>query len=116
LGLGLRLFLTRAQEDPVWCAFVARIWSLGGLDRPARDLAEGLRQGVFRAPSAEAAEDVLFGALRQALLRICSERTPPSYAAQVTEVCLQALGTDPRRIAAVMKHDLPALSSEEVKS
>lgn len=109
LGVGLRLLLAKAHEEPAWCGFVARVWKLGGLERPARDLALGLRAGVFRAPSAEAAEDVLFGGLRQALLRIHERRTAPSYGSEVTELCLQALGTDPRRIAAVMRHELPAL-------
>lgn len=113
LGVGIRLLLTRAQNEPAWCGFVTRVWKLGGLERPARDLAEGLRLGVFRAPSAKAAEDVLFGGLRQALARMCRERTAPSYGDEVTELCLQALGTDSRRIAAVMKHELPALSSAE---
>ena len=82
----------------------------GGLELPARDLEEGLRLGIFRAPSAAAARDLLFGGVREALLRIGNERTPPAYGAQMTELCLQALGTDARRIAAVMKHELPPLA------
>jgi AcrR family transcriptional regulator len=109
LGIGLRLFLERARNDRPWCGFVARVWRPGGLERPARDLADGLRRGVFRAPTAEVAQDVLFGALRQALLRISRGRTPPSYSSHVTELCLQALAADPRQIRAVIKHDLPAL-------
>ena len=109
LGVGLRLFYARAQSDPVWSRFVARVWKLGGQELPARDLEAGLRLGLFRAPSVDAARDLLAGAARQALLRISDDRVPPGYGAQMTELSLQALGTDPRRIAAVMKHDLPAL-------
>jgi AcrR family transcriptional regulator len=112
LGVGLRLFFRKAQADPVWCRFVARVWKLGGFELPARDLEEGLRAGVFRAPSVAAARDVLFGGVREALLRIGSGRTPAAYGAQLTEVLLQALATDGRRIAAVMNHDLPPLRSE----
>ena len=32
---------------------------------------------------------------------------PASYGDQVTEMCLQALRADQRRIAAVLAHDLP---------
>ena len=108
-GLGLRLFFAKAQADPVWSRFVARVWKLGGVELPGRDLEQGLRLGVFRAPSAEAARDLLFGGVREALLRFGSGRTPAAYAADMTELCLQALGTDSRRIAAVLKHELPSL-------
>lgn len=29
LGVGIRLFLAKAEEDPVWCRFVVRVWKLG---------------------------------------------------------------------------------------
>ena len=109
LGVGLRLFFARAQADPVWCRFVARVWKLGSLE--ARDLEAGLRAGVFRAPGAEAAHDVLFGAVREALIRIGNGKAAPDYGAQVTELCLQALMTDPRRIAAAVSHELPRKES-----
>lgn len=109
-GVGLRLFFAKAQADRVWSRFVARVWKFGGVELPTRDLEEGLRLGVFRAPSAAAARDLLFGGVREALLRIGSERAPAAYGAEMAELCLQALGTDPRRIAAVMKHKLPSLS------
>jgi AcrR family transcriptional regulator len=115
-GLGLRLFFTKAQADPVWCRFVARVWKVGGLELPARDLDEGLGLGVFRAPSVAAARDLLFGGVREALLRIGEERTPPDYGAQVVELCLQALGVDARRIAAVLRHELPSLPSVAVQA
>jgi AcrR family transcriptional regulator len=111
-GVGLRLFFARAQADPVWCAFVGRVWKVGGVELPSRDLEQGLRLGIFRAPSPEVARDLLFGGIREALLRIGSGRTPAAYGAQMTELVLQALGTDARRIAAVMRHELPRLPSE----
>jgi AcrR family transcriptional regulator len=107
-GVGLRLFFTRAQSDPVWCRFVARVWKVGGLELPGRDLEEGMRLGVFRAPSAVA--DLVFGGVREALLRMGNERTPADYGTQMTELCLQALGTDSRRIAAVLRYELPSLA------
>ena len=116
LGIGSRLFLAKAQADRVWSRFVGRVWQLGGRELPERDLEEGLRLGVFRFPSLIAARDLWFGSTREALLRIGSERTPPGYGAQMTEVLLQALGVDSRRIAAVLKHDLPELPAREGSS
>ena len=111
-GVGLRLFFAKAHADPIWCRFVARIWKIGGLELPTRDLAAGVRTGAFRVPNAAAARDLLFGGLREALLRMGNERTPAAYGAQMTEICLQALGMDSRRIAAVMNHELPPLLSD----
>ena len=108
-GLGIRLVFAWAQTNAVWCRFVARVWKVGGIELPTADIEEGVRIGVFRAPSIDAARAVLFGAVREALLRIGTERTPETYGAQVTEMLLQALGVDARRIAAVMKRDLPEL-------
>jgi len=113
LGVGLRLCFAKAQADPVWCRFVARVWKIGGIELPVRDLEQGIRSGVFRAPSAAAAQDLVFGAVREALLRIGSGSTRPAYGDEMTELCLQALGTDSRRISAVTKHPLPLLPSRE---
>ncbi|HEY6559906.1 MAG TPA: TetR/AcrR family transcriptional regulator [Polyangiaceae bacterium] len=115
-GVGLRLFFSKAQADAVWCRFVARVWKLGGVELPARDLELGLRLGVFRAPSGPAARDLLFGGVREALLRIGTEKTAPAYGAHMTQLCLQALGTDRRLIAAVVKHELPSLPSDAARA
>jgi len=111
-GVGLRLFFTKALADPVWCRFVGRVWKVGGVELPARDLGQGLRLGIFHAPSSQAARDLLFGGIREALLRIGAGRTRAAYGAQMTELVLQALGTDAREIAAVMSQELPLLPSE----
>ena len=95
--------------EAVWCRFVARVWKLGGLELPTRDLEEGVRTGVFRAPSFAAAEDLLSGAFREALMRIGTGAALPGYGDEMTALLLQALGADARRIAAVMKASLPAL-------
>lgn len=107
LGVGLRLFFARAERDPLWCRFVARVWKIGGQELPLRDLAEGIRLGHFRVPSREAAFDLLFGGIREALRRLGQGKAPASFAEQMTEICLQALGTDPRRIKATLAHPLP---------
>jgi AcrR family transcriptional regulator len=114
-GIGLRLFFARARADRVWSRFVGRVWQVGGLELPMEDFKQGLRLGIFRAPGASVAQDLIFGGVREALLRIGSEQTRASYEDQMTELCLQALGADPRRIAAVMKHELPALPSKDTR-
>lgn len=110
LGVGLRLFFARAERDPLWCRFVARVWKIGGQELPLRDLAEGIRLGHFRVPSREAAFDLLFGGIREALRRLGQGKAPASFGEQMTEICLQALGTEPRRIKATLAYPLPELS------
>ena len=108
-GVGLRLFFVRAQRDPVWSRFVARVWKVGGLELPVRDLDEAIRLGHFRVPGREVAQDLLFGGIREAVHRIGEGRVGPSFGDQMTEICLQAFRAEPRRIAAVLAHELPAL-------
>lgn len=109
LGTGLRLFLLRAESDPVWCRFVARVWKLGPLAAPRRDLRNGLKQGELRFRDIESALDVVLGAVRQALFRIGAGRASTSYRDEVVEMCLQAIGTPPARIANILAAELPAL-------
>ncbi len=109
LGVGLRLFFARAQRDPVWCRFVARVWKVGGLELPLRDLDAGIRAGQFRVPGRDAAHDLLLGGIREALRRIGEGRATPSFGDQMAEMCLQALRAEPRRVAAALAHELPEL-------
>jgi AcrR family transcriptional regulator len=109
-GVGLRLFFARAQRDVIWSRFVARVWRVGGLELPLRDIEAGVRLGHFRVPSREAAHDLLLGGIREALHRIGASRVTPAFGEQMAELCLQALQADPRRIAAVLAYPLPALS------
>lgn len=112
LGVGLRLFFDHARRDPVWSRFIARVWNIGGLDLPIRDLEAGVRSGHFRVPGPEVARDLLFGGIRQALARIGEGHAPPRFGEQMTEMCLQALRANPRRIAAVLEQDLSRLPAQ----
>lgn len=109
LGVGLRLFFARAQRDPVWCRFVARVWKVGGEELPLRDVDAGIRLGHFRVPSREVAHDLVFGGIREALYRLSEGDVPPSFADQMVEICLQALHAEPRRVAAALAHELPSV-------
>jgi AcrR family transcriptional regulator len=114
-GTGIRLFLASAETNPVWCHFVARVWKLGKLEAPRRDLRNALKQGEFRVPSVDVGMDVVLGGLREALFRMGSERPPPGYRDQVIKVCLQALGAAPDVIARVLGRKLPPLASPFVE-
>jgi AcrR family transcriptional regulator len=110
-GTGLRLFLRRAQRDRPWCLFVAKTWRLGALAPPRSDLAEARRRALVRVPDVEIALEVVLGGVREAMLRIGSQPVPSDYAARVVEVCLQAVGAAPERIAAILRQPLPAWQS-----
>jgi AcrR family transcriptional regulator len=112
-GVGLRLFFARAQSDPTWSRFVARVWKIGRFDLPARDIEQGLRLGLFRVPSTAVARDLIFGAAREALSRLGDHDMPTEYGSQMAELCLQALGADRRSIAAALRHELPSLESRK---
>jgi AcrR family transcriptional regulator len=108
-GTGIRLFLASAEANPVWCRFVARVWKLGPLEAPRRDLRAALKKGELRIPGVEVGMDVVLGGLREALFRMGSERPARGYRDQVVEVCLQALGVQPPVIAQVLAQELPPL-------
>jgi AcrR family transcriptional regulator len=107
VGVGLRLFFARAMRDPVWCRFVARVWNLGGLELPLRDIDEGIRLGHFRVPSRDAVKALMLGLVREALGQIGEREVPPSFVDQLVEILLYALRADPRRIAGALAHELP---------
>ncbi len=109
-GTGIRLFLASAEANPVWCHFVARVWKLGQLEAPRRDLRNALKRGDFHVPGVEVGMDVVLGGLREALFRLGTERPPPGYRDQVIKVCLQALGASPDLIARVLAQQLPPLA------
>ena len=59
LGTGVRLWLRKAQIDPVWCAFVAHARTHGDVVEATvdRDLRNGQRSGGFAIASIPAARD-----------------------------------------------------------
>ena len=115
-GTGIRLFLASAEANPIWCRFVARVWKLGQLEVPRRDLRDGVKSGEFHCPSVDAGMDVVLGGIRQALFRIGSEQAPRDYRDRVIEVCLQALGAAPELIRQVVAQDLPPMDRPIVET
>lgn len=109
LGMGLRLFFSHAQRRPVWCRFVAKVWIVGGLELPTRDLDEAIRRGQFRVAGKEAARALLLGTVREALARLGEGGAPAGYGEQVTELCLRAFQAPPAEVAEVLARELPDL-------
>jgi hypothetical protein len=62
---------------------------------------------IFRVPSAEAALDLLLGAVRQACFRIGTEKVSRAYCDEIVWLCLQSLGLDSRRIEQALQYPLP---------
>lgn len=109
LGVGLRLFLAQARQNLVWCRFVARVWKVGWLERPMRDIDAGIRAGHFRVPSRAVARALVCGGVRAALERIGEGGVAAAFGQQMAEMLLHALRADSRRIAEALAHELPTL-------
>jgi AcrR family transcriptional regulator len=100
LAVGVRLWLQRAQVDPVLCAFVVRnrVRSPFVESELARDIGDGIRGGSLRVASVEAGRDLLVGAVREAMSRLMSGATGLAYCDDVARAILRGLGVDPRGI------------------
>jgi AcrR family transcriptional regulator len=96
LAVGVRLWLVRAQIDPVLCAFVVRNRIRTRLVETelARDIGDGIRAGSLRVASIEAGRDLLVGTVREAMARMMSGPTPPAYGDEVTRSILRGLGVN----------------------
>lgn len=115
LAVGMRLWLQRAQVDPVLCAFVVRNRIRTPLveEELARDIGDGIRCGSLRVSSVEAGRDLLVGAVREAMARIMDGVAAPTHADDVVRSILRGLGVDSRSIERLllMPLDLRAPSS-----
>jgi AcrR family transcriptional regulator len=96
LAVGVRLWLGRAQVDPVLCAFVVRnrIRTRFVETELARDIGDGIRAGSLRVASIEAGRDLLVGAVREAMARMMSGPTSSAYGDDVTRSILRGLGVN----------------------
>ena len=94
LAVGVRLWLHRAQVDPVLCAFVVRNRSRTRFVEAelARDIGDGIRAGILHVASIEAGRDLLVGTVREAMARMMSGPTPSAYGDDVTRSILRGLG------------------------
>ena len=105
---GLRLWMRRAELEPAWCAFVARIW-ITESPLAARDLRAGIKSGGFKTPSLRSAEDLSMGTVRQAMLRMLREPNLKGYGEVVVRHVMLGLGAKPEKVAQLMAKPLPEL-------
>jgi AcrR family transcriptional regulator len=109
LTLGVRLWLRKAEIDPVWCAFVAKAVTHGEVveDTLRSDLRNGARAGVFVFDSVQAARDLVVGTLHEAMRRMSTSRVPATFTDEVARLVFRGLGVPSRRIQAALRRPIP---------
>lgn len=112
LTTGVRLWMQKAEADPAWCAFVARVPRIGHLaeQQLTGDLRRGLRSGMFSSPSIDVARDLVVGTIRQAMYRLTEEGARKHYDREVAQMVMQGLGLDRRVIEKALSRTLPPLT------
>lgn len=100
LAVGVRLWLQRAQVDPVLCAFVVR----NRIRTPmverelARDIGDGIRCGRLRVAGIKVGRDLLVGVVRETMARLMDEPAAAIDADAIVRAILRGLGVDSRSI------------------
>lgn len=114
LALGVRLWLAKAESDPVWCAFVARTATHGQLveDVVHQDLSNGLSDGSFSFGSVPAARALLIGTLHEAMRRMAAGPVAPEFTREVAHMVYRGLGMPARKITAAFRQPIPAFRRE----
>jgi AcrR family transcriptional regulator len=109
LTLGVRLWLRKAEIDPVWCAFVAKAVTHGDVveETLRRDLRNGARAGVFAFNSLQAARDLVVGTLHEAMRRMSASQVPASFTHEIARLVFRGLGMPPRRVQAALRRPIP---------
>lgn len=125
LATGIRLWLRKAQEDPVWCRFILRVRRRAmGVERElGNDLRNAMRAGLISTVDAQVARDLVVGTILEAMNRMFNDRVAASYTQNVAQSILLGLGADRRRaktLAAVRdrprsRPHAPRASYQEVK-
>ena len=112
-GVGLRLWMRKAELDPAWCGFVTTVWFEGGYasEAPLRDIRLGLKSGDFSCPSAECGWDMSLGAIRQAMIRMLHDPKlkKKHFSDQIVHIILQGLGAATEKIQEVLAYRLPEM-------
>lgn len=114
LTTGVRLWLRKAQMDPVWCAFVSKAVTHGEVVEATlrRDLRNGAAAGIFTFDSLPAARDIVVGTLHEAMRRMASGRTPKSFPDEIARLVFRGLGMPSRRVEAALARPVPAFRRE----
>jgi len=111
LTTGMRLWIRKAESDPLWCSFAAHAGELGGLakERLSGDLRNGQRAGQLNYPSFDAAYDLVVGSVREGMRRILSQRVRRKYDLEIVQIILQGLGLGREAIARALARPLPVM-------
>ena len=117
LTLGVRLWLAKAENDPLWCAFVARAVTHGQVveDVLHMDLRNGKQQGTFAFESVQAARDLVVGTLHEAMRRMAAGPIPAGFTSDVARLVFRGLGMPTRRITAALRHPVPSFRREMLR-
>lgn len=108
LGMGIRLWIKRAEVDRVWCAFMAGVrLSDRARQAPIRDMKRAMRLNEIYIPSVEAALDLMEGTAMAAMHRIMNKSPSKSYGQSIASIILQGMGMDRKIISAIMAMPLP---------
>ena len=109
LATGVRIWLQRSREDPLFCAFVVRSRYRGHFveKQLAADLRDGMRLGKFQVPGLAVARDLVVGTIREAMSRMMDGRVPRGYTDDVARLILRGLGVDARIAGRLLAKALP---------
>lgn len=112
LATGIRLWLRKAQDDPVWCGFIVRVRrrAMGVESELGNDLRGAMRAGLIRTVDVQVARDLVVGTILEAMNRMFNDRVAASYTQSVAQSILLGLGADRRRartLAAPAVRDRP---------
>ncbi len=118
LANGIRFFIRRAHEEPLWGRFIIR-FALGNqvlqgmwTGPPAADLREGLEQKRYRIDPDQlsSALAMIAGATLSAMMLVLEgHRTWRAGGADAAEFVLRALGIAPREAKKIASTELPPL-------
>ena len=112
-GIGIRLWMRWAVQNPAWSLFLAQVWNSIKYELPIGDIRKGIARKIFFAPDPFVAWDVISGAVRQAMFRIAEGDTSSCYGNSVAQMCLQVLGVSTETITEIMAMPLPEVQSED---
>lgn len=111
LATGMRLWLSWARADQVWCAFIVKSRFRGALveQQLHTDLRNGRRSGAFSFPSVEVARDVVVGTILEVMSRILIAPVSKAYCDGVVRTVLMGLGLAASRIDQLLAAPIPRM-------
>lgn len=111
LTIGVRLWMRKAQGDPLWCAFTLRSSDIGLSAEKALsgDMRAGLRSGQFHYTNFDAAYDLVVGTVREGMRRLLGSPRRRGYDAEIARAVLRGLGLAAPAIEKAVAIPVPTL-------